>query len=109
LIDNPGLREVGLLDSSAGMEDVFSDIYDLSNNCRFPDCTHQHEPGCAVLDAVKTGALDNKKYKNYIKLLKEDEYNSMTVLEKREKDRSFGKFIKTTKKQFKKYKPNKYT
>jgi len=108
LIDNPGLREVGLLDSSVGVEDVFSDIYDLSKNCRFPNCTHQHEPGCVVLDAVKTGTLDNKKYKNYIQLLKEDEYNSMTALEKREKDRNFGQFIKTAKKQFKKYKPDKY-
>ncbi|MFC1704013.1 ribosome small subunit-dependent GTPase A [Candidatus Omnitrophota bacterium] len=109
LIDNPGLREVGLLDSSVGMEDVFSDIYGLSKNCRFSNCTHQQEPGCAVLDAVKTGTLDNKKYNNYIKLLKEDEYNSMTALQKREKDRNFGQFIKTAKKQFKKYKPDKYT
>ncbi len=105
LIDNPGLREVGLLDSSTGIEDVFSEIYDLAKNCRFPDCTHQHEPGCAVLEAVKDERLDNDKYTNYIKLSKEDDYNSMSSLEKREKDRKFGKFIKTTKKQLKKYKP----
>ena len=105
LIDNPGLREVGLLDSSTGIEDVFSEIYDLAKNCRFPDCTHQHEPGCTVLEAVKDGILDNDKYTNYIKLSKEDEYNYMSSLEKREKDRKFGKFIKTAKKDFKKYKP----
>jgi len=104
LIDNPGLREVGLLDSSTGIEDVFSEIYDLSKNCRFSDCTHQHELGCAVLEAVKDGTLDNDKYTNYIKLSKEDDYNSMSSLEKRKKDRAFGKFIKTSKKQLKKYK-----
>jgi len=107
LIDNPGLREIGLLDSSAGVKDVFSDIYDLSKNCRFSNCTHQHEPGCAILDAVKNGTLNNDKYKNYITLLKENDYNSMSRLEKREKDRKFGKFIKTAKKQLKKYKPDK--
>jgi ribosome biogenesis GTPase len=107
LIDNPGMREIGILDSDTGIKNVFSEIYDLSNNCRFSDCTHQHEPGCAVLDAVKNETLNNDKYKNYIKLLKENEYNSMTRLEKREKDRKFGKFIKTAKKQLKKYKPDK--
>lgn len=105
LIDTPGLREVGLLDSRTGIEDVFSEIYDLSSDCRFPDCTHQHEPGCAVLDAVKNQDLDIDKYENYVKLYKEDQYNSMNSLEKREKDRKFGKFIKTSKKDFKKYKP----
>ena len=106
LIDNPGMREIGLLDSDAGIKNVFSEIYDLSNNCRFSDCTHRHEPGCAVLDAVKNGTLNNGKYKNYIKLFRENEYHSMTKLEKREKDRKFGKFIKTAKKQLKKYKPD---
>ena len=105
LVDNPGMREIGLLDSDTGIKNVFSEIYDLSRNCRFLDCTHQHEPGCAVLAAVKNQDLDNDKYKNYIKLSKENEYHSMTKLEKREKDRKFGKFIKTTKKQLKKYKP----
>jgi ribosome biogenesis GTPase / thiamine phosphate phosphatase len=105
LIDNPGLREIGLLDSSAGMNDVFSDIYDLSKKCRYLDCTHQYEPGCAVLDAAKNGALNNDKYKNYLRLFRENDYNTMTSLEKREKDRKFGKFLKTAKKQIKKYKP----
>lgn len=107
LIDNPGLREIGLLDSSAGMKDVFSNIYELSKNCRFSDCTHQHEPGCAVLEAVKNGNIDNDKYNNYIKLLMENEYDFMTKHEKREKDRKYGKFIKSAKKQLKKYKHNK--
>ena len=106
LIDNPGMREIGLLDSKEGIKGVFSDIYNLSEGCNFADCTHQHEPGCAVLEAVRNGTLDNEKHRNYIKLFKEDKRNSMSSLEKREKDRKFGKFIKTAKKQFKKYKPD---
>jgi len=101
LIDNPGLREIGLLDSSAGVEDVFADIYELARSCRFSDCTHQHEKGCAVLEALDNGTLNNGKYDNYMKLRKEDEYNSMSKLEKRQKDRKFGKFIKGVKKQLK--------
>ena len=106
LIDTPGLREIGILDSSQAIQDVFSEIYDLSKNCRFSDCTHQHEPDCAILRAVKDGTLDNDKYENYIKLSREDDYNSMNRLEKKEKDRKYGKFIKTAKKRFKKYKPD---
>ncbi len=103
LIDNPGMREIGLLDSKAGIKTVFSKIQDLSKHCRFSDCTHTHEPGCAVLKAVKSGDLDKSKYENYIKLVRENEFHTMTRLEKREKDRDFGKFIKKAKKQIKKY------
>ena len=81
-------------------------VQKLSEKCRYSDCTHIHEPGCAILEAVSTGELDKEKYENYIKLIKEDNFNTMTKLEKREKDRKFGKFIKNTKKQLKKYKPN---
>ena len=86
-----------MLDSGAGMDDVFSDINNLSKGCRFENCTHQHEPGCAVLDALNNGTLSGEKYENYTKLVKENNYNSMSALEKREKDRKFGKFIKTVK------------
>lgn len=104
LIDNPGMREIGVLDSKTGIKSVFSEIYELSKECKFSDCCHVNEPGCAVLKAISSGRLDKSKYDNYIKLVKEDEYNTMTKLEKREKDRKFGQFIKTAKKQMKKYK-----
>ena len=104
LIDNPGMREIGILDSETGIKNVFSEIFNLSKNCRYSDCNHICEPGCAVLTAIESGNLDKSKYDNYIKLMKENEYNTMTKLEKREKDKKFGKFIKTTKKQLKKYK-----
>jgi len=104
LIDNPGMREIGVLDSETGIKSVFSEIYELSKECKFSDCSHVNEPGCAVLKAISSGRLDKAQYDNYIKLVKENEYNTMTKLEKREKDRKFGQFIKTAKKQMKKYK-----
>ena len=103
LVDNPGMREIGLLDSDKGIKNVFAEIQELSKLCRFLDCTHRHEPGCAVLDAVGSGDLDESKYDNYVRLVKENEYNTMTKLEKRKKDRKFGKFIKSAKKQLKKH------
>ena len=104
LVDNPGMREIGVLDSEAGIKSVFSEIHELSKECKFSDCSHVNEPACAVLKAISSGRLDKSKYDNYIKLAKENEYNTMTKLEKREKDRKFGQFIKTAKKQIKKYK-----
>jgi len=102
LIDNPGMREIGVLDAETGIRNVFSEIYELSKKCKYLDCTHINEPGCAVLMSVDSCTLDKDKYDNYIKLLKENEYNTMTKLEKREKDRKFGKMVKTVTKQRKK-------
>lgn len=86
VIDNPGMREVGMADSSTGIEDVFDEITILSKNCKYADCTHMHEPDCAVLNATKSKELDENKYLNYIKLKKETEHYSMTELEKRRKN-----------------------
>ncbi|MBU1087525.1 MAG: ribosome small subunit-dependent GTPase A [Candidatus Omnitrophica bacterium] len=102
LVDNPGMREIGVLDSETGIKSVFSEIYELSKKCKFLDCRHINEPGCAVLKAIASGSLDKGKYDNYINLVNENEYNTMNKLEKREKDRKFGQFIKTAKKQIKK-------
>ena len=102
VIDNPGMREIGLIDAESGVENVFEDIATLSKHCRFSDCTHIHEPGCAVLAAVKEGDLDRERYANFIKLSKESVHHSMTRLEMREKDRQFGRMVK----QFKKHKKN---
>ena len=105
VIDNPGMREVAMADSSVGIEDVFDEITILSKNCKYVDCTHMHEPGCAVLDAIKFKELDEDKYLNYIKLKKETEHYGMTELERRRKNQQFGKFVKKSLKQIKKYKP----
>jgi len=103
VIDNPGMREVGMTDTSIGIDNLFEEITALAKKCRYVDCTHTHEPGCKVLSLLKSGELDKDKYSNYINLKKEAEYYEMTELEKREKDRQFGKHIKTAKKQLKEY------
>jgi len=94
LIDNPGMREIGLTDAGAGVANVFADIDQLGKACKFVDCTHEHEPGCAVLAAVEAGEFSQSKYESYLKLKKESDYYAMTSLEKRRKDRSFGRMVK---------------
>lgn len=105
VIDNPGIREVGIANSDEGINDFYSEITSLASECQFADCTHIHEPGCAVLDALNSGDLDAQKYSNYLNLKKESEYNQMSDHEKRDKDKKFGKFLKSAKKELKKYKP----
>jgi len=99
IIDNPGMREIGLADAKNGISNVFSEIEQLGLGCRFVNCTHQHEPGCKVLAAVESNDLSAEKYHSYIKLKKEANYYDMTSLEKRRKDKSFGKMVKTAMKQ----------
>ncbi len=104
LIDTPGMRELGNIGADAGLEESFADIADLSKNCRFADCTHTREPGCALLNAMEDGSLRPDRYQSYLKLLKESDYNELSYVEKRRKDKKFGKFIKTTLEQQKKNK-----
>lgn len=105
VIDNPGTREVGIADASSGIDNVFDEITDLSRKCKYADCTHTQESGCAVLEAVRTKKLDEDKYLNYIKLKKEVAYYEMTDAEKRGKDRKFGKFLKNSLNQLRKFEP----
>ncbi len=101
VVDNPGIREVGMTDASIGIGSVFDEITILAKNCKYVDCTHIHEPGCEVLKALKDGILDEDKYSNYISLKKEADHFEMSNLEKKEKNRQFGKFIKKAKKELK--------
>lgn len=98
LIDNPGMREVGITDSATGMEMTFGQIAELAQACRFKNCTHTSEAGCAVLAALETGTLDQSSYENYLKMEREKEHFETTVAEKRKKDKDFGKMIKNYKK-----------
>ncbi len=102
VIDNPGTREVGIINASTGIKNTFNEIMLLSKQCKYADCTHTHEPGCAVLKAMQNNILDENEYHNFIKLNKENDFHQMTDFEKREKDRKFGKFIKKSKNKFKK-------
>ncbi len=99
VIDNPGMREVGITDLSSGIDDSFAVITALSKECKFGNCTHMHEPGCTILSALGKGEINPEQYNNYITLKKESEYYEMNEVEKREKDRQFGKFLKTAKKE----------
>jgi len=101
LIDTPGMRELGLLGVSDGVNQGFEDIVALSTNCRYANCGHTQEPDCAVLAAVSNGELSKDRYSSYMKLKKESEYHEMSYVDKRKKDRAFGRFIKSAMKQMK--------
>ncbi len=101
VIDNPGMREVGLADAGQGVAETFDEIDILARDCQYVDCTHNHEPDCAVIKAVKMGELDEGKYQNYLRLKKEVDFFELESSERKEKERSFGKFIKKAKKDFK--------
>jgi ribosome biogenesis GTPase len=101
VIDNPGTREVGIAEVSDSIENIFDEITALSKECKFADCTHTHEPKCAVRKAVEENELDIEKLQNFLKLKNEKEFNEMTGLEKRRKERKFGKFIKKKKDELK--------
>jgi ribosome biogenesis GTPase len=101
IIDTPGMRELGNIGVSAGIKETFGEIYKLAKNCRFKDCTHTTEPGCSVLHAVKTGKLSDKRHRNYLKLQKESEFYEMSYLERRRKEKSFGKMCRTVKDHYK--------
>jgi ribosome biogenesis GTPase len=94
LIDNPGMREIGIADTSSGLEATFDTITKLSTECKFSDCTHTTEKGCAVLDAVENNVIDKDTYKNYMKMERERQHFQSSVYEKRKKDKAFGKMAK---------------
>jgi len=102
LIDTPGMRELGIIGVSTGIDNSFPDILNLSATCRFNDCTHTNEVGCSVLMALQNGELSNKRYQSYLKLVKESEHYHMSYVEKRKKDKKFGQFIKSAMKDNKK-------
>ena len=101
-IDTPGMRELGLLGTSDGVNKGFEDIIELSMACRYADCSHTQESDCAVLAAITNGELSEERYSSYLKLRKESEHYEMSYLDKRKKDRAFGRFVKTVKKNMKK-------
>lgn len=104
LVDNPGMREVGIADSTSGLEITFDKIIALSSNCKYKDCTHTNEMGCSVLESVEKGEIDRISYENYQKLEREKAYFESSVVERRKKDKDFGKMLKNYKKDLKKNK-----
>ncbi len=94
LIDTPGMRELRLTDAADGIDQVFADITELTNACRFSDCRHETEPGCAVLSAIEDGRLDPARFARWQKLQREDQYNTEAVHEAHARYRRFSKMAK---------------
>jgi ribosome biogenesis GTPase len=101
LIDNPGMREVGIADAAGGLETAFESIVKLSQQCKFKNCTHIHEDGCAVIEAVNSGNVEKATYDNYLKMEREKKHFESSVAERRKRDKDFGKIVKDYK-RFKK-------
>jgi ribosome biogenesis GTPase len=99
LIDMPGMRELGILSAGAGIDDSFAEIKVIAASCRFADCSHNNEPGCAIRKAIESGELNPEHYQSYLKLKAESDFNEMSYVDKRKKDRAFGKMVKSVLKQ----------
>lgn len=95
LLDTPGMRELQLANVREGLDDVFSEIATFAEKCRFSDCRHDSEPGCAVSAAIDTGQLDKARLERWRKLIREDAHNTASLAEKRAQDRDFGRLIKS--------------
>ena len=102
IIDTPGMRELGNFAVDTGIHGTFDEITELSNQCRYNDCSHTQEQGCSILAALKDGIISQERYQNFIKLNKESAFYEMSYLEKKRKDKKFGKFVKSVLKE-KKY------
>ncbi|WP_428772620.1 ribosome small subunit-dependent GTPase A [Vibrio sp.] len=95
LIDTPGMRELQLTECADGVAETFSDIEQLAERCRFSDCEHSSEPGCAVTAAIESGDLDSRRLDNYRKLKREQARNSTSLAEQRAKHRQQTKLYKS--------------
>ena len=96
VLDTPGMRELQLADAALGIENVFADLSALAADCRFNDCRHESEPGCAVLAALAAGEIDEPRLNRWRKLIAEEAFNSATLSERRSADKQFGKRVKRT-------------
>ena len=87
VLDSPGIRELAISDMSNSLSDIFDDIEALAAHCRFSDCAHDQEPGCAVQRAVTDGTLDGRRLANYRKLKAEQAGHSESIAEQRRQSR----------------------
>jgi len=91
VLDTPGIREIQLTDAEAGVADVFADLHELSAQCRFNDCRHEAEPGCAVLAALENGTIDTPRLDRWKKLVAEEQRNTASLAQRKSKDKALGK------------------
>lgn len=92
VIDTPGVRELGNMDVSEGINETFDDITALAGNCKFRDCSHVGTKGCAVIEAVERGEISQARYNNYVRLMTEAAELEQTQLNKRDQDRKLSRF-----------------
>lgn len=104
VIDTPGMRELKIGALETGLSAVFDNIETLATQCRFRDCKHASEAGCAVLAAIEAGQLDPRRLSNYHKLQREAALAEMSTRERRARDRSFGRIASSAMKVKEKYK-----
>ena len=95
LLDTPGMRELQLADCESGIDETFSEISELASQCRYSDCQHQSEPGCAVQEAIRASRFDERRLRSYLKLKREQAHNGASLAEKRAKDRSFSRHVRS--------------
>ncbi|MDB4853880.1 ribosome small subunit-dependent GTPase A [Planktomarina temperata] len=91
VLDTPGMREIQLTDVSVGLEETFADLHALKQNCRFNDCAHKTEPGCAVQAAVASGEVDVLRLQRWLKLVAEDAENTKFLSNRKLRDRAKNK------------------
>jgi ribosome biogenesis GTPase / thiamine phosphate phosphatase len=102
IIDTPGMRELGITEKTDGIETTFQEIFNLALKCKFNDCKHIKETGCAVTEALKNRTIDKDSYDNFLRIQKEQERFQITLSEKHKKDKAFGKMLKNYHKEIKK-------
>lgn len=101
IIDTPGMRELGMWDAAAGLEHSFADIEQYFGKCKFRDCRHQSEPGCAIKQAITNGELSQERWNNYLQLKKESSYSEGKddfIRQKQQRNIRIQKDIKNLKK-----------
>lgn len=104
VIDNPGMRELGIISAEEGLAKGYSEIFALAQDCKFRNCSHTTEPGCQIIEALQNGTLSDEQWENFNKLKNESDRNGLSNFEKRQKDKSFGKYVKSVKKEIKRRK-----
>ncbi|MGI9530187.1 ribosome small subunit-dependent GTPase A [Lutimonas sp.] len=105
VIDNPGMREIGITDTQEGLEITFEAILEFSKDCKYRDCSHVNEDGCGILAALERGEIDEDSYANFRKMEREKQHFESDTLERKRKDKELGKLIKSV---VKKRKRDKY-
>jgi ribosome biogenesis GTPase len=94
LMDTPGMRELQLTDAGSGLDELFADVVAAAQSCRFSDCRHETEPGCAIQAGIASGEIAAERVRRWRKLAAEEVYNSESLAERRARSRAFGKMAR---------------